>query len=65
MSHKLRRAVCLLCKDYNLSTVTQHFRICRVRSWVADSVFGYVFDCSKEQYNSIMLNPVQIGKLCS
>ncbi len=32
-------------------------------SWIADSVFGYVLDCSKEQENSIILDPVLIGKL--
>lgn len=30
-------------------------------SWIADSVFGYVLDCSSKRYNSIILDPVSIG----
>lgn len=31
-------------------------------SWIEDSVFGYVLDCSEQQQNSVILDPVPIGQ---
>ena len=33
--------------------------VCR---WIADDVFGYVLDCSAEQYDSIVLDPIPVGE---
>lgn len=29
---------------------------------MADSLFGHVLECSRENHNSIVLNPVSIGE---
>lgn len=33
-----------------------------VRRWIADDTFGYVLDCSAEQYDSIMLDSIPVGE---
>ena len=33
-----------------------------VRRWIADDVFGYVLDCSAEQYDSIILDSIPVGQ---
>ena len=32
------------------------------RRWIADDLFGYVLDCSAEQYDSIILDSIPVGE---